>query len=540
GLLVVDRDRGGEPLHRLQRCVVSRAARRIPVDRARGGDRCFPRPGPLLAERRAVGLSWRPRAARRGADSRSRPRGERRPALARPAVRRHPTLGTDEARRGALRGGLHGAQARGDEELQARPAADARGDAAGQLAAAARARFRRAGGDRRHGVLHALPRRHEWPPLPRAGRHARRRLRAARRLLAVPDAAHLRLHGSLVRSVRQGLPALARADRVRPRRMARRRPRRERREAALPARGAYRLPARGGRRRARLRRHCPGDHALRLDRRARLRHRPSGLPARSPLRRARRAGHRRLDRLPGAHQHGREHGAAADQGPHAAADELWRLGAAGELCRARDPAQDRLGEPPARARTPRLMPNTILIMAGGTGGHIFPGLAVAAEMRAAGWDVVWMGGRGGMEEGLLQKLLLPANLLYAFWESARHIRRIQPSVVLGLGGYVAFPGGMMASLLNKPLALHEQNAIAGLTNKVLSIVCDKVMQAFPETLKGAEWTGNPVRAGISSLALPEKRFQDRTGPLRVLVVGGSLGAQALNEVLPKAIALLPE
>ena len=207
------------------------------------------------------------------------------------------------------------------------------------------------------------------------------------------------------------------------------------------------------------------------------------------------------------------------------------------------------------------MPNTILIMAGGTGGHIFPGLAVAAEMRAAGWDVVWMGGRGGMEErlvpkhgyraawirakaargkGIVQKLLLPSNLLYSFWESARHIRRIKPIVVLGLGGYVAFPGGMMASLLNKPLALHEQNAIAGLTNQVLSRISDKVMQAFPETLKGAEWTGNPVRADIASLDLPEKRFKDRTGPLRVLVVGGSLGAQALNDVLPKAIAILAE
>ena len=207
------------------------------------------------------------------------------------------------------------------------------------------------------------------------------------------------------------------------------------------------------------------------------------------------------------------------------------------------------------------MPNTILIMAGGTGGHIFPGLAVAAEMKAAGWDVVWMGGRGGMEErlvpkhgypaawiraraargkGLLQKLLLPANLLYSFWESARHIRRVQPNVVLGLGGYVAFPGGMMASLLNKPLALHEQNAIAGLANRVLCTVSDKVMQAFPGTLKGAEWTGNPVRADIASLDSPEKRFKDRSGPLRILVVGGSLGAQGLNEVLPKAFALLRE
>ncbi|MGH8692084.1 MAG: undecaprenyldiphospho-muramoylpentapeptide beta-N-acetylglucosaminyltransferase, partial [Burkholderiales bacterium] len=198
-------------------------------------------------------------------------------------------------------------------------------------------------------------------------------------------------------------------------------------------------------------------------------------------------------------------------------------------------------------------------MAGGTGGHIFPGLAVAEQMRAAGWDVVWMGARGGMEErlvprhgyrtawiraraargkGLLQKLLLPANLLYSFWESARHIRGLKPDVVLGLGGYVAFPGGMMASLLNRPLALHEQNAVAGLANRVLAQISDKVMVAFPGALKGAEWTGNPVRGDIAAIAPPEERFQGRQGPVRILVVGGSLGAQALNEVLPKALALM--
>jgi UDP-N-acetylglucosamine--N-acetylmuramyl-(pentapeptide) pyrophosphoryl-undecaprenol N-acetylglucosamine transferase len=200
---------------------------------------------------------------------------------------------------------------------------------------------------------------------------------------------------------------------------------------------------------------------------------------------------------------------------------------------------------------------TILIMAGGTGGHIFPGLAVAQEMRAAGWEVVWLGARGGMEErlvpprgfrtawirakaargkGLLQKLVLPANLLFSFWESARHLRRVKPDVVLGLGGYVAFPGGMMASLLNHPLALHEQNAIAGLANRVLSTVSDKVMVAFPGALKSAEWTGNPVRGEIAALAAPGQRFAGRAGPLRILVVGGSLGAQALNEAVPAALA----
>ena len=204
---------------------------------------------------------------------------------------------------------------------------------------------------------------------------------------------------------------------------------------------------------------------------------------------------------------------------------------------------------------------TLLIMAGGTGGHIFPGLAVAQEARAAGWQVVWMGARGGMEErlvprhgyaaawiraraargkGLVQKLLLPANLLYSFWESARHIRRIRPDVVLGLGGYVAFPGGMMASLLGRPLALHEQNAIAGLANRVLAGVSDKVMVGFPQALRRAEWTGNPVRAEIASIAAPDERFRGRQGPIRLLIVGGSLGAQALNEAVPRALALLAE
>jgi UDP-N-acetylglucosamine--N-acetylmuramyl-(pentapeptide) pyrophosphoryl-undecaprenol N-acetylglucosamine transferase len=202
-----------------------------------------------------------------------------------------------------------------------------------------------------------------------------------------------------------------------------------------------------------------------------------------------------------------------------------------------------------------------MILAGGTGGHVFPGLAVADEMRSRGWEVVWMGSRGGMEarlvpahgyrmawiharalrgKGLAAKLLLPLNLLLAFWQSARAIFAVRPDVVLGMGGYVAFPGGLMASLLAKPLAIHEQNAVAGLTNRVLRGVADRAFEAFPGALKNAEWTGNPVRAEIAGIALPAERYTSRSGPLKLLVVGGSLGAQALNYALPRALALIPQ
>jgi len=204
---------------------------------------------------------------------------------------------------------------------------------------------------------------------------------------------------------------------------------------------------------------------------------------------------------------------------------------------------------------------TILIMAGGTGGHVFPGLAVADEMRNRGWKVVWMGARSGIEfrlvpprgysvewirvaalrgKGLAAKLLLPFNLLAGFWQSARAIFRIRPDVVLGMGGYVAFPGGMMASLLARPLAVHEQNAVAGLANRVLAGVADRCLAAFPDALKNAEWTGNPVSANIAAIAQPAARYAGRSGPLRLLVVGGSLGAQALNDTVPQALALIAE
>lgn len=208
------------------------------------------------------------------------------------------------------------------------------------------------------------------------------------------------------------------------------------------------------------------------------------------------------------------------------------------------------------------MSRTLLVMAGGTGGHIFPGLAVADVLRARGWNVVWLGARGGMEErlvpsrgyptawisfggvrgkGWLRKLVLPAALLVAFWQSAAAIFRHRPDVVLGMGGYAAFPGGMMAALLGKPLVIHEQNAVPGLANRVLAGVADRVLAAFPDAFEGRVdviWSGNPVRADIVSLAPPEARFASRSGPLRVLIVGGSLGARALNEIVPLALAQL--
>jgi UDP-N-acetylglucosamine--N-acetylmuramyl-(pentapeptide) pyrophosphoryl-undecaprenol N-acetylglucosamine transferase len=153
--------------------------------------------------------------------------------------------------------------------------------------------------------------------------------------------------------------------------------------------------------------------------------------------------------------------------------------------------------------------------------------------------MAWIRARALRGKGLVATLLLPLNLLIGFWQGARAIFRIRPDVVLGMGGYVAFPGGMMASLLARPLAVHEQNAVAGLANRVLAGVADRVMTAFPDALGGADWTGNPVRTEIAALPGPEARYAGRSGPLRLLVVGGSLGAQALNDAVPRALALIP-
>src|SRR3954451_13121591 len=203
---------------------------------------------------------------------------------------------------------------------------------------------------------------------------------------------------------------------------------------------------------------------------------------------------------------------------------------------------------------------TVLIMAGGNRGPIFSALAVAEQFREKDWRVVWLGSKIGMEsklvpqygfemewvrfsglrgKGILRALLLPISLLVALGQSARAIFRVRPDVVLGMGGYISFPGGMMAALLARPLVLHEQNAVAGLANKVLARFADRILVAFPNTMRNAEWTGNPVRRDIAQLVAPEQRYGSRTGNLNILVVGGSLGARVLNETVPRALALMP-
>lgn len=203
------------------------------------------------------------------------------------------------------------------------------------------------------------------------------------------------------------------------------------------------------------------------------------------------------------------------------------------------------------------MMRTVLIMAGGTGGHIMPGLAVAHEMRERGWKVVWLGHPERMEgrlvppqgielsplrfagvrgKGALALLKLPFNLLRACWQASSAFSRISPDVVLGMGGYVAFPGGIVACLRRIPLVVHEQNAIAGTANRWLARMADKVLTGFPGALPGALMVGNPVRSELTHLPQSQARYANRQGPLRLLVIGGSLGAQVLNTVVPQALA----
>jgi UDP-N-acetylglucosamine--N-acetylmuramyl-(pentapeptide) pyrophosphoryl-undecaprenol N-acetylglucosamine transferase len=201
----------------------------------------------------------------------------------------------------------------------------------------------------------------------------------------------------------------------------------------------------------------------------------------------------------------------------------------------------------------------VLIMAGGTGGHIFPGLAVAECLRAQGVPVVWLGAVGGMEtkvvpaqrielhtvavgglrgKGIKTRLLAPLMLLRALFASLAVLRRVKPRSVLSMGGYVAGPGGLAAWLLRRPLLVHEQNRVAGFTNRKLAGLAKRVLAGFADVLPQAEWVGNPVRDAIAALPLPAQRMADRSGRPRLLVLGGSLGARALNLTVPQALAQL--
>lgn len=199
----------------------------------------------------------------------------------------------------------------------------------------------------------------------------------------------------------------------------------------------------------------------------------------------------------------------------------------------------------------------VWVMAGGTGGHIMPGLAVADWLREHGCAIKWVGnpekmegrlvGSAGYEmipvtftgvrgKGLLAKLRAPFGLLASMAGLWRAMSRQKPALVLGMGGYVAMPGGLVAKLRGVPIVLHEQNAIAGKTNLWLARVATFKLEGFPGALPDGQWVGNPVRASLAQLPLPEKRYGARSGPLKILVVGGSLGAAALNDAIPIAIS----
>lgn len=201
----------------------------------------------------------------------------------------------------------------------------------------------------------------------------------------------------------------------------------------------------------------------------------------------------------------------------------------------------------------------VLITAGGTGGHVFPALAVAEQLRGAGVPVVWLGTRRGLEAELVPAAGIPVEwlsvvglrgtgpgrlvtaplmLVRALLQALAVLNRLRPRLVLGMGGFVSGPGGVAARLLGIPLLIHEQNAIAGTTNRWLARLAKRVLQALPDTFPNAETVGNPVRATIAALPSPSERFASRHGPVRLLVLGGSQGARALNQLVPAALARL--
>ena len=200
-------------------------------------------------------------------------------------------------------------------------------------------------------------------------------------------------------------------------------------------------------------------------------------------------------------------------------------------------------------------------MAGGTGGHVFPALAVAEYLKKKQWDVFWLGGTKGLERqvlnlevsrtlfirfagvrrnGVLGWLKLPLNLVLAIFNVVKFLIKNKPNVVIGFGGYVTVPGGIAAKLCRCPLVIHEQNATPGLSNRLLAKLSKKILLGFPNTMPKGIYVGNPLRSAFSSIPPPELRYRERNGRLKILIVGGSLGAKVFNDILPIAISRIPE
>jgi len=198
----------------------------------------------------------------------------------------------------------------------------------------------------------------------------------------------------------------------------------------------------------------------------------------------------------------------------------------------------------------------VLIMAGGTGGHIFPGLAVADELHKRKTPVIWLGGVGGLEtrlvpqhglrletlpiagvrgKGILAKVFAPLRLAHAVARARGVLKRHAPRSVLSMGGYAAAPGGIAAWLARVPLVVHEQNRIPGVTNRLLARFAKRLLTGFADAFANGEWVGNPVRASIAAVPVPAQRYAGREGPLNLLVLGGSQGAQSLNAALPEVL-----
>ncbi|WP_301099529.1 undecaprenyldiphospho-muramoylpentapeptide beta-N-acetylglucosaminyltransferase [Otariodibacter sp.] len=205
------------------------------------------------------------------------------------------------------------------------------------------------------------------------------------------------------------------------------------------------------------------------------------------------------------------------------------------------------------------MTKKLLVMAGGTGGHVFPAIAVARELQQQGWEILWLGTKDRMEADLVPKhgipiefiqisgikgkgvkalLTAPFAIFRAVLQARKIIKNYKPDAVLGMGGYVSGPGGIAAKLCGIPIILHEQNAVAGLTNRWLSHFAKRTLQAFPTAFPQAEVVGNPVRQDLFTITPPEQRFQNKSYPINILVMGGSQGALVINKTVPEVAKIL--